>query len=254
AVKNASGTDPEGRPLNYSKPCSRCDLLKLLKNLIDFIFMGLAPILGTFFVVWAGIQILLAGPNITSYQDGIHKLWIVVQALFILGLAWLITNTLIKSLGAKYDGADNWYQFTCTESATKPEFTVPPTEQPSGKLTEQEARRQLAAAGIGVNALPPQTQLEGIRQATIDEAIRLKNTCGCSVTITGGTEPGHTSRHSLGFKVDFRADAGLTDYIKKNYTYIGERGDGPMYRSPSGVVYTLEDANGSNAHWDVDVP
>ncbi|MBX4211740.1 MAG: hypothetical protein KW806_03060 [Candidatus Yanofskybacteria bacterium] len=142
AVKNASGTDPEGRALDYSKPCSRCDLLKLLKNLIDFIFMGLAPILGTFFVVWAGIQILLAGPNITSYQDGIHKLWIVVQALFILGLAWLITNTLIKSLGAQYDGADNWYQFTCTESAQKPEFTVLPGGETTAECNDLPALAQ----------------------------------------------------------------------------------------------------------------
>jgi len=130
APPGATGTDPEGKPLVYTKACSRCDLLKLLKNLIDFVFMGLAPILGTFFVVWAGGEILLAGPNITSVENGKRRLWLVIQALFVLALAWLITNTLIKSLGANYDGADTWYQFTCTESSKTP-FPLPTGPEPA---------------------------------------------------------------------------------------------------------------------------
>ncbi|MDP2648256.1 MAG: hypothetical protein Q8P35_03390 [Candidatus Yanofskybacteria bacterium] len=100
--------------------CTKCDLFKLVDNLIDFVFFGLAPVLGTIFFIWAGVQVLLAGANVVSIQKGKDIFWTTVKALLVIGFAWLITNTLIKSLGVDYDGSDKWYQFTCTDVEREP--------------------------------------------------------------------------------------------------------------------------------------
>jgi hypothetical protein len=94
------------------------------------------------------------------------------------------------------------------------------------------------------------TSFEGIRQATIDGAITLKNASGCSLLITGGTETGHSSgtySHWNGYKLDFSRTSCLTSWIHNTYTYIGTRSDGaPMYEAASGNVYADE-----GNHWDV---
>ncbi len=237
--------------------CTKCDLLKLVHNLIDFVLFGLAPILGTFFFILAGVYILGAGANVFKVEDGKRIFWTTVKALFLIGFAWLITNTFIKDLGVQtlgYQSPDKWYEFTCTEAVPTPvsTLTMSPTVLPVGMLSEIEARRQLAAAGTQVNAQPPQTTLVGIRQATINEIINIKSLCGCSIIITGGTEPGHSSRHSAGYKVDLGINPSLSNYIIQNFTFIGIRnGDGAkQYRdSETGAVFALE-----SDHWDVDVP
>jgi hypothetical protein len=84
----------------------------------------------------------------------------------------------------------------------------------------------LAANGISVNAQPPQTTLAGVKQATIDELIRMKKECDawmkryysnenngvCNVVVSGGTEHGgynpNTCSHRNGNKLDFRDRSG----------------------------------------------
>lgn len=47
--------------------------------------------------------------------------------------AWMITNTLIQSVGAKYNNAQNWWQFTCVETVpVQPPVVQPPPGQPPG--------------------------------------------------------------------------------------------------------------------------
>lgn len=100
-----------------SKPCGRCDLFQLLKNLIDFVSYGLMPPLAVLFFVWAGFLILLSGANPGLYAQGQTIFKNTFYGIIILLLAWMITNTLILSIGASYNNASNWWEFTCTEPA-----------------------------------------------------------------------------------------------------------------------------------------
>ncbi|GAA1775452.1 hypothetical protein GCM10009795_021750 [Nocardioides hankookensis] len=129
---------------------------------------------------------------------------------------------------------------------------------PASAVSQSSAASQFSAAGIGWTSSggctdpgnSTCTSFEGIRQATIDGAITLKNASGCALTITGGTETGHAGgqySHSTGYKLDFSRTACLTTWVHNTYTYSGTRSDGtPLYTAASGNVYADE-----GNHWDV---
>ena len=120
--------DNPATSINEKKSCGRCDLFQLLKNLIDFVVGGLMPPLAVLLFVWAGFLILLSGANPGLYAQGQTIFKTTFYGIIILLSAWMITNTLILSIGAKYNTAGNWWQFTCTETApvSPPPITVPP--------------------------------------------------------------------------------------------------------------------------------
>ena len=108
---------------------------------------------------------------------------------------------------------------------------------PPSAVSHSSAASQFSAAGISWTSSggcsdpnnPTCTSFEGIRQATIDGAITLKNASGCSLLITGGTETGHaggTYSHANGYKLDFSRTSCLTSWVHNTYTYIGLRSDG----------------------------
>ena len=132
------------------------------------------------------------------------------------------------------------------------------TITPASAVSHASAASQFSAAGIGWTSSggcsnPTNstcTSFEGIRQATVDGAITLKNASGCGLTITGGTETGHAAgqySHAAGYKLDFSRTTCLTSWIQGTYTYIGQRSDGAaQYQAASGNVYADE-----GNHWDV---
>lgn len=129
---------------------------------------------------------------------------------------------------------------------------------PAGAVTQAGAESQFRAAGISwtssggctTRSDPTCTSFDGLRQATVDGAVTLRRASGCALTITGGTEVGHSSgtySHANGYKLDFSRTSCLTGWVQGTYTYIGLRGDGaPQYRAASGNVYADE-----GNHWDV---
>lgn len=144
--------------------CSRCDIFKLIKNVIDFIFFGLAPVAGTMLFVVAGAYILLAGANIGNVETGKKIMWGTAQALLVIGLAWLLANTFIKATfrsdfqSSATGGAvaDKWWQFTCTETTRTP-VPVPSTTIPGALPTPvggsvpadvKAAAQALVSAGV----------------------------------------------------------------------------------------------------------
>jgi len=96
--------------------CTRCDLFKLLKNLIDFTVGVLMPAVAILLFVWAGFLILLGGANTNLVTQGRQIFSTTFFGILITLSAWMITNTLIQSVGAKYNNAQNWWQFTCVET------------------------------------------------------------------------------------------------------------------------------------------
>ncbi|MBP6869196.1 MAG: hypothetical protein KBC16_03770 [Candidatus Pacebacteria bacterium] len=130
-----------------------------------------------------------------------------------------------------------------------------------GQLTHAQALAQLQAAGIGISSSgncsdrtnSRCTSLDGIRADTVAQVVAVKNSCsGCSVTVTGGTETGHsagTYSHGTGYKIDLRVTTELDTYFQ-GMTRSGSRGGDPRYIDRCGNEYVKE---GSPRHWDITV-
>lgn len=134
------------------------------------------------------------------------------------------------------------------------------TAQSGVKLSDATARSRVRAAGIAVSSSgncsnrynKSCTSLEQINSGTINGIVTLKNASGCAITITGGTEVGHSSgtySHWNGYKVDISKGSCIGNYIRANFTRISNRGDGaPRYKSAAGNIYA--DEYWAN-HWDL---
>ncbi len=111
--------------------CTRCDLFKLFKNIIDFVLVGLMPPVAAILFVWGGFLILMGGANPGWISQGRTIFWNTFMGVLILSSSWLITNTIIKSLAEESITNPNvpWYQFECRETVKKP-----PVSPPGGQL------------------------------------------------------------------------------------------------------------------------
>ncbi|KAI0106168.1 hypothetical protein GGR51DRAFT_518040 [Nemania sp. FL0031] len=131
-------------------------------------------------------------------------------------------------------------------------------ERSGTKLTQAQAASLLSAGGVGWTSSggcsdktnPTCTSFDGVYSGTVNGAITLKSACGCTVTITGGTETGHASgtySHANGYKFDFAKNTGLNSYVTNTFTKIANRADGyPQWQAASGNIYCDE-----GNHWDV---
>jgi len=136
---------PCGTSVNPT-PCNRCDLFKLLKNIIDFVLIGLMPPAAAILFVWGGFLILMGGANPGLISKGKSIFWNTAIGVAIILASWLITNSIIRSLAAD-NIAPEWWKFQCSVVVTvspspTPTGTVTPT--PTGNLCSQPA--QLAAS------------------------------------------------------------------------------------------------------------
>lgn len=95
------------------------------------------------------------------------------------------------------------------------------------------------------------TSFDQVLSDTINGIITFKQASGCPITATGGTETGHGNgagkSHWNGWKIDISINGCVDGYIKGNFRYVGERGDGPIYNSGAGNEYVRENGN----HWDI---
>lgn len=88
-------------PIFAGRPeCNKCEILHLTKHIIDFIMVAAAPILAAFFFIWAGVLLMLGGAMPGRLAEGKRIFKDTLIGIIIVMLAWLITNTLIKSLAA----------------------------------------------------------------------------------------------------------------------------------------------------------
>lgn len=87
--------------------------------------------------------------------------------------------------------------FTALAAATLAQADL--VERSGSKLTQSAAASRLSAGGVGWTSSggcsdknnPSCTSFDGVYSGTVDGAVTLKRACGCTVTITGGTETGH---------------------------------------------------------------
>lgn len=211
------------------------------------IALGLVGAAALGVLIYGSIVYSLSGA-VTSKQDAMEWISGALWGLALLLGAYLILSTINPQLVKLKNPI-----MPAGSSAQTPNGSSYTKTSTSG-LSESSARDQLRAANIGVNANPPKTSLEDIKQSTIDEVISLKKQLpsGTSVIITGGTENGpHSSgelSHGNGYKVDLALNPNLNNYIENNFTKMANRSDGaPQYKNPaSGTIYAKE-----GNHWDV---
>ncbi len=249
--------------------CQACHFLQLGQGLITW-FIGIMATLAALIVAFAGFKMLTAGGNSGKVSEAKSMMTNVVIGFIILLAAWIIVDTVMKLFVKQNVLRGPWYQIECVPpppyvppstagtptTPGTPGTPVPPTTPgvpAAGQLTDAAARKLLSDAGVTVNKTAAQgTSLEGINAATIQDAIKMKNACGCQIIITGGTESGvhagGATSHGAGFKYDMGLNTTLNNYITTNFTSSGVRSDGAaLYTDPkTGNVYAKE-----GNHWDV---
>ncbi|MFF1868863.1 hypothetical protein [Streptomyces sp. CB03911] len=138
--------------------------------------------------------------------------------------------------------------------------TAPAAVASGSKVSQATAASQFRNAGITwsssgnctTRSNSTCTSFEQINSGTVSTIITLKQSSGCAINITGGTEVGHASgtySHYNGYKVDVSRNSCIDGYVQNSFTYIGYRGDGyPQWKAASGNLYCNE-----GNHWDITV-
>ncbi|MFC4057118.1 hypothetical protein ACFOWE_02365 [Planomonospora corallina] len=124
-------------------------------------------------------------------------------------------------------------------------------------LTHAQAVRRLERNGLDLyssgrcadRANRRCTSLEAVRTETLRGVIRLKRRSGCPVTLTGGTETGHTPgrySHGNGYKLDVEPNACLDRHIRRTQPFRGVRSDGALLYGSEEELYAR-----TPSHWDI---
>ena len=101
----------EGQPL-----CTTCDFLVLGKNISDFILVYLVPAIAALLFVYAGFEILLGGGIPARVAKGRAVFQTTAYGLLIIFTAWLIVNTVLRTVAGDDNISQNWWKLECKES------------------------------------------------------------------------------------------------------------------------------------------
>lgn len=129
---------------SYYEPCTRCDLFKLAKNIIDFILEGIVPSVAAILFVAAGLMVLLSGARPDWIGISRKIFWNTFIGLIIVFSSWMIVNTLLKSF-APAQADVPWYRFTCKDGVITPGGGGPP---PPSTTVQQAAQNLIDALGL----------------------------------------------------------------------------------------------------------
>jgi len=216
-------------------------------------------------VVYGGVLYAASAGNPSRQSEGKEWIWAALTGLLLLAGAWLVLTTINPTLtnvsfptlsalpAATAGGTGNGGGRGAGGGGGAPT---------NGGLTQDQAKTALDNASIGVvstgNCSDPNnstcTSLVGMQQSTINELVGLKSACGCTVTVSGGTETGHSAGdqgHSSGYKADIQLNDQVSTYIQSHYDQQANRSsDGaPQWKDPTtGAIYALE---ASKNHWDI---
>lgn len=209
--------------------------------------LGLAGSLALLAFVAGGVMLLVSGGQNDMTSKGRLAITGAAIGLVIVLSSWTAVNFLMRSMG--YEGA--WYTVPAEEARPATAVSAP-SVYPAG----ESALRTFLLSNYGVDVNNPPcsptqttgcTNLEGLRPSTITTVINLAGAIGGSnVVITGGTEPGHSTLHTNGYKVDLRLNGEITDYVTANAT------SGPYPRgTDTCYMVNVTEYCRETDHWDV---
>ena len=259
ASGGAGNTPYIGNSTAAANNAASSDLYKCINQLYKFA-IALGGTIAVFFVVVAGYIYMSADGNQESVDKAKDILVSSITAMVILLGGYVLLKAInpdlikFKSIQPPSVQLDTtgWNNIPPVVIPAGTGTTTPDGSGPTNGMSEQTARNYFQTNGVSVNAQPPKTMLQGLQSGIAQEVVNLKQKCNCSVTITGGTEPGHsttgTYSHGNGYKLDLSLNSQLDTYITTNFKNIGPRGgDNAMqYQSPTGAIYAKE-----SDHWDI---
>jgi len=120
-VVNAAGLVPCGRLQNdpstpeedETRPCTICDIFALASRVINFVLFTILPVVAALFYLIGGLMILLSRGDPGLIATGKNWFWNTTWGLVIIFGAWMITNTVLKSLVGDSDISNNWFRIEC---------------------------------------------------------------------------------------------------------------------------------------------
>ncbi len=172
-------------------PCTRCDLFRLVDNVIHFILEGLVPPVAAVLFIVAGLMIVLAGANPAMYARGIAIFKNTFWGLVIILASWMITNTFLKSFAPAQADAP-WYRLVCKEGVITPGGpAVPPSPLCSNP------------AGLAAQYNVPSSPTDASELSQLISCIRLKlpgENLG-SIATYGGSQDNNLCNFTRGEKI-----------------------------------------------------
>lgn len=264
--------------------CSACNLVELGNELIIWLF-GIIFLLFAVLMTIAGFGLVTSGGNTSALSSAKDKFTNAMIGILIIMSAWLIVDTLMKSLVGSGENAGKlnygevegwgpWAEVKCQvqtevkEPVATPGGGVNPVEpvDPSGGAI----RSTFASNNISINkpecpvGVPFQnvpggcTSVEGLNPRTVQDIIALRNQCGAACpgfTITGGNELGHggsngPGTHGGGDKYDLRTDDVNSFIMGPNFRDGFQGSRRGRVNITTGTACVREDIGTSNDHWD----
>jgi hypothetical protein len=268
---------------NFGEDCSFCNLLWMGQKIINF-FIYLSVVVATFLFTYAGVLYMTSAPNPGNIEKAHKIFWNVLIGLIVVLGAWLIVDTVMKVFYSESDFGP-WNAILC-QAGTAFEYgegggggVVVGERGPAGvamahddainSINEANATlastgggniRVCSTTGCGTSSVYAGcssvgcTSLEGIGSDVVRQTAAIASGCGCTVTITGGTESGagHAAgacSHGSGCKIDLDDNPQVDSYIRSQTRALGTRDGYERRLDGNGNEYVLE-----GNHWDIAVP
>ena len=264
---------PDGTVLNTA-PEWGC-VLATVGNLINFT-ISIGIIIFILVVLYAGMLFLTSPFKAENRELGRSILMNAVIGVVIMLSAWILIDFIMKTVykGSDAEGAE-FGPWNSILTGNEDSYCIAPTAQPvdtpipgtsvspgslgeASGITDEQARSAFQQNGFSFSSTgncsenrTGCTYLGGMQSATINTLISFSRSCNAPLVITGGTEPGHSSAHARGYKIDIRNTQGATACVfdvAERYP-AGDRGGdngGPAYIDGCGNIFVQE----SN-HWDI---
>src|SRR3989344_3079336 len=219
-LNEPSADTPADQRLNsyFYQPCTKCDLFRLVKNLMDLMTYVIVPVVGTAFIVWAGFKILISGASAASYKDALGIIRNTLIGIAIVWGSWLIANTVVRILAADSNVADSWYEFQCKEDAF-----LSPTETPAPTLNPTPGSTPTPSSTVSSSPAPSSTATPVISALTI-------------------TTPSLSdARQDFEYKQTIQATGGIKPY---NWSLVGFPPAGLQINGSTGEIFGRPTASG----------
>lgn len=126
----AAGLVPCGGP--EENPCTACDLLILVQNVIEFVIRA-AFIICIVLIIYGGFRWLLSLGKQENIALGQKTIISALFGLLIVLASWLIVHTIFWLLAPKIEGIDNlnstWFKLECYPRGESGGGIIPPIKE-----------------------------------------------------------------------------------------------------------------------------
>lgn len=126
------------------RDCNTCDIIALVKTIIDFMLVDLVPAVAVLFYLFAGFMMILAGANKSMLAIGKKYFWNTTIGIAIMFSSWMIANSILKSFAGVNDASNSWFTIDCQEPAAP---VIPPA---TGQKYSCNSNNQCVADANGI--------------------------------------------------------------------------------------------------------